>query len=411
MEIVRFITAGNVDDGKSTLIGRLLYETGNIKDDILESVTTNELGEINLAFLTDGLRAERTQGITIDVAYKYFYSKTKKYIIVDAPGHFQFTKNLVTGASLVYAMIILIDANLGITEQTRRHVLVASFLGISNVIVAINKMDSVEYNQTVFESISASFLSLVSERNIAPPFFIPISALKGENIGGLSVKMPWYKGDSLIERLESIVPVKKISHGMRFIIQHVSDIDNENQEIFYFGKLISGNLKVGDFIAIYPEKYDTVITSIYKSNEKVLSAKAGDCVSLTLGGEFKPSRGHILGSFYDRPQVDKNFFATIFWMDSSNTLSTRKEYLFRINAKETRGKIVEILHVVNPESYHKEIKSTVEFNEFCFVEIVTTEFMVFDLFMKIPENGRGIVIDLQSKNSVGAFTIGASNPV
>lgn len=208
MDILRFITAGNIDDGKSTLIGRLLYDIGQIKSDIIQSVSKSNITDttINLANITDGLRSEREQGITIDIAYKYFTTPNRKYIITDAPGHFQYTKNLVTGASEVDAMIILIDANNGITEQTRRHSLVASFLNIPNVLVAINKMDDVDYNQEIFTLIKDQFLVIAEKLKLQNISFFPISALLGDNVNFASSQMWWYKGNTLIQCLESIKP-------------------------------------------------------------------------------------------------------------------------------------------------------------------------------------------------------------
>ena len=262
MDILRFITAGSIDDGKSTLIGRLLYDIGQIKSDVIQSVSKSNkaVNTINLAHITDGLRSEREQGITIDIAYKYFTTPNRKYIITDAPGHFQYTKNLVTGASEVDAMIILIDANNGITEQTRRHSLVASFLNIPNVLVAINKMDDVAYSEEQFTSIKNQYLVIAEKLKLQNISFFPISALLGDNVNLASSNMIWYKDNTLMQCLETINAKITNNHITRFSVQCV--IETKNFEKGFAGKLISGNLKIGDSIEINPERKSAIIKNI-----------------------------------------------------------------------------------------------------------------------------------------------------
>ncbi len=401
MDILKFITAGSVDDGKSTLIGRLLYDTKNIKSDLLHSASNAENNNINLAHITDGLRSEREQGITIDVAYKYFTTKNRKYIITDAPGHFQYTKNLVTGASNADLIIILIDAQNCITAQTRRHTLVTSFLKIKNVVVAVNKMDAVNYDEQIFDSIRKEYLAIASKLGIQNLTFIPISALHGDNVTFRSENMKWYEGDTLESLLENCPASVLNTDTVRFSIQYI--ISGENSG--YSGRILSGNLKVNDAICIHPGKHLGSITKMLIGYNEVQSAEAGQNICIYLQSDYKPQRGDLISDLDDFPIVANQIDAIICWLDE-NPLQMKKDYLLRIYTTETLCKISKVTHKVDAGSF--EIIATDEpivVNDFAKITIKTNDAIAYDTFDSIPECGRGILIDPVTNNTAGAFTI------
>ncbi len=394
MTILRFTTAGSVDDGKSTLIGRLLLDTGNIKQDILQSVSGGEHG-INLAHLTDGLRAEREQGITIDVAYKYFSTAKRKYIITDAPGHFQYTRNLVTGASGVDVMIILIDAQNGITAQTRRHAQVASFLRTGRVVVAVNKMDALGYDQTIFEEIRKSFLKLAGELKMELITFIPISALLGDNISAPSSNMPWYTGTTLLDFLENYdntIPETLLE--TRFSVQYVTS-DSDSGNTMCFGKLLSGKANVGDIVKIDAYGSEATIQDIVHGYESVAQAEPGQNLCLRLDSSTIVTRGEMITLTADSPFYTKWFQADICWLDAEQNLDWGKTYIMRINGF-TCNCCITLSGAPRPP---------LTINEFCKVIIESEWVIVCDKFSSLPENGRGIIIDPVTLNTSGAFVI------
>ena len=408
MDILRFITAGNVDDGKSTLIGRLLYDTDNIKTDELYSITTDtgKASDINLAFITDGLRAERQQGITIDVAYKYFTTRHRKYIITDAPGHFQYTRNLVAGASGVDAMIILIDAENGITDQTKRHSLVASFLSISQVAVIINKMDLVGYDEAVFISIKNEFLAIAAELNLDNVTFIPVSALHGDNVSFPSQKMEWYKGKTFMQYLENCTPASFDNDAMRLSIQYVIDTGGGESEKGYAGKLLSGTLKTGNEISIYPKGHRSIIRKIIHNYNEVKEAHAQQNICVYLEDDASAHRGDIIAFTQNAPLCSNKFEASICWLNMEKQLQTGKEYFLRINSEETTCKIMEVVHKIDVstlKNYNDD--KMVEVNQFAKVRIETKDMIVYDPYSVLRENGRGIIIDPQTNYTSGAFVI------
>ncbi len=401
MDILRFITAGNVDDGKSTLIGRLLYDTNNIKHDILQAVSGSD-GVSNLAHITDGLRAERQQGITIDVAYKYFTTEHRKYIITDAPGHFQYTKNLVTGASGVDAMIILIDAQNGITEQTRRHSLVGSFLQTGHIVVAINKMDIVGYSEQVFETIKNEYLEIAEKLTLQNVSFIPMSALCGDNVLLRSENMKWYKGKTLMQYLDKCEPVTAKSDALRFSVQYII----EGQEKGYAGKMLSGNLDVKDNVATFPGEQSRTIGRIVSGYSDVQMATAGQNVVLYFINDLSASRGDIISRFHKAPKCNKVFEATVCWLNIDEPLKIGKEYFLRINSKETVCSISEILFKTDINSFEKyNDENALDVNQFARVKIETKDLIPYDEFSELPENGRGIIIDTETNYTSGAFVI------
>jgi sulfate adenylyltransferase subunit 1 len=405
MEILRFITAGNVDDGKSTLIGRLLYDTKNIKADILESISDAETESINLAHLTDGLRAERQRGITIDVAYKYFSTNNRKYILTDAPGHFQYTKNLVTGTSGVDVMIILIDALNGITDQTRRHSLVASFLGIKHVVVAINKMDSVGYNEQVFSVIKDEYATIVAGLQIFELMFIPISALVGDNVSSASANMPWYTGTTLLAYLEYCKPVGIVSNSVRFVVQCSVHTDKEGFENGYAGKLLSGAINVGNKVIIYPNKQEATIARILHGYNEVRNGIAGQNLCLYFTGAVEAGRGSLITHLDNTPQFTNRFEAMVCWLDDEKTLQVDMHYLLRINTFSVGCVIESVLYKTEINTFAQVAATTVSVNEFARITVVTDMPVAQDSFLSISKNGRGIIIDTATNNTVAAFTI------
>ena len=400
MDILRFITAGSIDDGKSTLIGRLLLDTSNIKDDILDSVSQGGANEINLAYITDGLRAEREAGITIDVAYKYFTTPQRKFIITDAPGHFQYTKNLVTGASNADVMIILIDATIGISAQTRRNALVASFLKMKHVVVAINKMDLVGFSETIFNAIKNEFVQATRSIDLPQITFIPVSALRGDNVTVVSESMTWYASTTLLHFLEDCKP-RTINETieLRLSVQYSKDGH-------IFGRLISGALKIGDEVCINPSGKLAEIRKVVHDKTETRSAFKEDevCIELTSGIPLK--RGDLISGKLSRPICARELDATICWLDDASPLDLNKDYILRIAAAETFCRIVEITSKTDNDTYQQHTgQVTVSVNEFAMVKIRTKENIAFDSFQLSAGTGRAILIDKATNNTSGALII------
>ena len=404
MDILRFITAGNVDDGKSTLIGRLLYDTKNIKDDILESIGS-ETPDMNLAFVTDGLRAERAQGITIDVAYKYFATATRKYIITDAPGHFQYTRNLVTGASGVDAIIILVDACNGVTEQTKRHLMVAAFLGIKNILVAINKMDAIGYSHQTFHTIRDNFNLLTQKLQLETPTFIPISALLGDNVTTPSTNMAWYKGGTLMGYLENCQPLFGANASARFSVQCLLSTQLSNTNQLAAGKLLSGGIKVGDKLVICPNGGSVSVEKMSIGYDEVKEANAGQNLVLYLTGASTVERGDVLALPKALPICTNKFTATLCWLDDTHNLIPGQVYQLKINSAGTLCRVTKIIHIVDNGSYEHLNSQYVAVNQFAKVEVETTNPIALDLYKQIKGMGRGIMIDINTNYTSGAFVI------
>jgi sulfate adenylyltransferase subunit 1 len=326
MELLRFFTAGNVDDGKSTLIGRLLYDSNSISTDIIETLsrqskTVGVDSEIDLALLTDGLRAEREQGITIDVAYKYFSTDKRKFIIADTPGHAQYTRNMFTGASNTDLAIILIDARNGITEQTKRHSIISSILGIPHVLICINKMDLVEYKETVFEQIKSDYLLFSEKLGLSQISFIPVSALAGDNVVKPSLNLSWYQGESLFEFLESVTIQSKVEQKeTRFQVQYVIRPQTEELHDYrgYAGSVLSGTINKGDRVQIFPLDVTTTIEKIEKFEKEIQVAEEGDPLVIHLTDDLDVSRGSTIVKLDERPITDNVIEATICWMDNKS---------------------------------------------------------------------------------------------
>ena len=408
MNILKFFTAGSVDDGKSTLIGRLLYDTDSILIDQLEAIKNanrkNTDGTIDLAILTDGLRAEREQGITIDVAYKYFQTSKRKFIIADTPGHIQYTRNMVTGASTASLAIILIDARNGVVEQTIRHSYLVSLLGIKQVLVAVNKMDMVDYSQNTFEEIVAAYKKLAIELSLTDVKFIPISALKGDNIVHESTRMEWYSGGSILRHLESVdTDVQKETDKARFPVQWVIRPQTEELHDYrgYAGRVTSGHFKLGDAVTILPSGTVSNISKIEFFDKEIKQASKGQSVVIHLADDVDISRGDIIVNTNALPQSTKQIEADICWMDNS-PLNTSITYLLQQNSKVTRCKISEVLHKVDINTLEKQSADALKLNEIGSVLIKTADTLAVDFYHENKATGSAIIIDSRTNLTVGA---------
>jgi sulfate adenylyltransferase subunit 1 len=414
MNILKFLTAGSVDDGKSTLIGRLLYDSEAILQDQLEALQRanrkNDDGTIDLAILTDGLKAEREQGITIDVAYKYFQTEKRKFIIADTPGHIQYTRNMVTGASNSDLAIILIDARKGVIEQTIRHSFLVSLLGLPRVLVAVNKMDMVDFSQEVFENIVEDYKKLAEKVGLKDVAYIPVSALKGDNIVYRSVHMPWYLGESLLPYLESVeIPVDTQSGHGRFPVQWVvrPQTDELHDYRGYAGRVASGSFRVNDKVTVLPSGFHSTISKIELAEQEPDAAIAGMSVTVHLKDEIDISRGDMLVSAQNQPLVSQQIEADLCWMDTK-PLDTTHTYFLQHNSKLTRCRVQEILHKVNINTLEKEFDEDFRLNDIGRIIIKTAEPIVFDLFQNNKANGGAVLIDGRTNVTVGALMFRAN---
>jgi sulfate adenylyltransferase subunit 1 len=411
MDILRIATAGSVDDGKSTLIGRLLYETNSITKDKIEALESASkrkgLDFLDLSLLTDGLIAEREQGITIDVAHIYFSTPTRKYIIADTPGHVEYTRNMVTGASNVKVSLILVDARQGVVEQTARHLSIASLLRIPKVIICINKMDLVQYQESTFESIKNSLTELIAQTTFEGQeiSFLPISSLYGQNITQPAEQMPWYQGNTLLGELEAFEFAETQSKAAaRFPVQFVIRPMTEAYHDFrgYAGKISSGTFQVGDEVRVLPTGQESTIASIEKFEQKLSKAEAGDSVVITLSTDIDISRGNTLikASEVEAPQL-KDFSAQVCWLDHQ-ALSPGKTYLLQHGIHITKAKISQIterLDVVAQTS--TENVNSLKLNEIGRISLRTAQAIHADRYADNPANGAFILIDEFSNSTVG----------
>ncbi len=409
MDILRFITAGSVDDGKSTLIGRLLYDSKSILADHLEAIeksTKNkENGEIDLALLTDGLRAEREQGITIDVAYRYFSTDKRKFIIADAPGHVQYTRNMITGASNVDLAIVLIDARHGVVEQTRRHSIISSLLGIPHVVVAINKIDLVDYSQDVYNNIVIEYSKLAQQLGIENVTYIPLSALKGDNIVEKSLQTPWYEGKPLLEFLEEVEIKDAINHtDARFQVQFVIRPQTEALHDYrgYAGKITSGVYKKGDKVKVLPAGIETTIDKIEIAGKEVAEAFAPQSVTLLLTDDIDISRGDCIVPVTESITSTNEADVLFCWLDDK-PLQAGNKYLLQHNNRSVRTVIKNLAYKIDVNTLeHIEDVQQVKLNEIVRANIKTAAPIVFDTYKKIRSNGAAILIDETSNATVAA---------
>ncbi|WP_428331141.1 sulfate adenylyltransferase subunit 1 [Mucilaginibacter sp.] len=414
MDILKFITAGSVDDGKSTLIGRLLYDSESILADQLEALHSsnrkNDDGSIDLAILTDGLKAEREQGITIDVAYKYFQTDKRKFIIADTPGHIQYTRNMVTGASNANLAIILVDARKGVIEQTIRHSYLVSLLGIQQVVVCINKMDMVDYSEATYETIVNDYKALAEKVGLKNVKYIPVSALKGDNIVHASTNIHWYKGESLLQFLETIeLVVDNSTAHARFPVQWVVRPQTEELHDYrgYAGRVSSGSFKVNDKVTVLPSGFHSTIEKIELLDEEPVEAFAGMSVTIHLKDEIDISRGDILVNTDYLPEVSQQIEADLCWMDT-RALDTTHTYFVQHNSKVTRCRIQEILYKVNINTLEKEYNEDFKLNDIGRIVIKTAEPLAFDLYQNNKANGGAIIIDSRTNVTVGALMLRAT---
>lgn len=407
MDLLRFITAGSVDDGKSTLIGRLLYDTDSIKVDQLATIQKQSKnkgeGEIDLALFTDGLRAEREQGITIDVAYKYFATEKRKFIIADAPGHIQYTRNMVTGASNSDLIIILIDARLGVIEQTRRHSIIASLLQIPHVVVAINKMDMVDFSEDVYNNISEEYSRIAAQLNIKDVTFIPISALIGDNIVTTSENTPWYKGDTLLHLLENVNVNQDINYSdPRFPVQYVIRPQSEDLHDYrgYAGRIVSGIYRKGDAVTVLPDGIDSVIEAVEVNGEEVEEAFAPQSAVIRLSDDIDINRGDVIVNKTNSPRVSQDIEATICWMDTRPLVAGNK-YLLQVHSKRVRCIVKEINFKLDVNTLEKIYDSNeASLNDVVHITIKAASPIVFDSYASLRSNGGAILIDETAHTTV-----------
>ncbi|WP_038175375.1 sulfate adenylyltransferase subunit CysN [Vibrio pacinii] len=412
-DLLRFITCGNVDDGKSTLIGRLLYDSKLIYEDQMAAIekdsqkfnSTDEA--FDLALLVDGLQSEREQGITIDVAYRYFSTDKRKFIIADTPGHEQYTRNMVTGASTCDLAIVIVDARRGIQTQTRRHSYICSLLGIKHIIVAINKMDLMEYSQDVYQQIKADYREMAKNFNIDDIRFVPISALKGDNVVTPSEKMDWYPGATLMKLLETVkVDKDKDLKHMRFPVQYVN---RPNLDFRGFcGTLASGQIQVGDDVTALPSGKTSKVKSVFTHDGELQTAQPGQAITITLEDEIDISRGDMIVHTGHEPKVTNQFEAHLVWMDEQPML-THKEYLFKFATKSCTGKVINVAHKVdvNTLTQHAENGESLALNEIALTNIKLTDNVALDEYQALPQTGAFIVIDRFSNVTVGAGMVSA----
>lgn len=409
MDILRFITAGSVDDGKSTLIGRLLYDSQSILDDQLAAISraskNKQNGEIDLALLTDGLRSEREQGITIDVAYKYFNTDKRKFIIADSPGHVQYTRNMVTGASNSDLAIILIDARNGVIEQTRRHSFICNLLGIQHFVVCINKMDLVDYSQEQFDSIVADYQAVTKNLDIPNLTFIPVSALNGDNVVKPSEQMDWYEGKPLLQFLEEVnVEQAPKSSNNRFQVQWVIRPQSAEYPDYrgYAGKVLSGIYRVGDEVTILPSGITSKIKALEINQEAIKEAFAPMSVVLHLEDDVDVSRGDMIVNNEAQLSPTRQITASICWMDTQ-PLAPNQFYLLRHNSSTTRVKISDFVHKIDIETL-QENPEVAEFklNDLGQIQLRTAQEILIDQYQENPTNGSFILVDEHSHNTVAA---------
>ncbi|RYE19444.1 MAG: GTP-binding protein [Sphingobacteriales bacterium] len=409
MDLLRFFTAGSVDDGKSTLIGRLLYDTKSIFEDQLRNVeeTSEKRGEdyVNLALLTDGLRAEREQGITIDVAYRYFATPNRKFILADCPGHIQYTRNMVTGASNCQLAIILIDARYGVVEQTRRHSFIVSLLGIKHVIVCINKMDLVDYSEKVYNTIKEDYLAFISKVNIPELHFIPVSALLGDNVVNETENMPWYKGANLLYMLENVQTAADFNFvDTRFPVQYVIKPQVLEHQDYrgYAGRVAGGVLKKGDKIIALPSGFSSTIKSIDLFGKELDEAFPPMSVTIRLNDEIDISRGDMLVKQENQPEASQDLDLMLCWL-SDKPLQPNGKYILRHTSKEAKCIVKEVLYKVNINTLHRvEGDTSIALNDIGRVKIRCTAPLFYDNYQRNKTTGSIILVDEGTNNTVGA---------
>ncbi len=407
--LLRFITCGSVDDGKSTLIGRLLYESKGLFEDQLAALGQDSRRHgtqgdaIDYALLLDGLAAEREQGITIDVAYRFFSTDKRKFIVADCPGHEQYTRNMATGASTADVAVVLVDARKGLLTQTRRHSYIVSLLGIRDVVLAVNKMDLVGYDQAVFDDIVAGYGELAAQLGIDRVAAIPLSALRGDNLLQRSPQTPWYQGPSLLEYLETVVPVQRGSTtGFRLPVQWVN---RPNQDFRGFaGSIAAGVVKPGDEVVALPSGRRSKVARVIGPRGDQDAAVAGQAITLTLADELDISRGDVIAAAQEPPQVADQFAAHVLWMDEQRLLPGRP-YWLKIGARTVSASVTEIKHKVDANTQEQLAAKHLELNEVGYCNLYLDHAIAFEPYAENRELGGFILIDRQTNATVGAGTI------
>jgi len=416
MELLRFATAGSVDDGKSTLIGRLLYDTKSIFEDQLESIerTSRDRGDehTNLALLTDGLRAEREQGITIDVAYRYFATPKRKFIIADTPGHIQYTRNMVTGASTANLALILVDARNGLVEQSRRHAFIASLLRVPHLVLCVNKMDLVDYDEEVFERIRGEFRTFASKLDIGDLAAIPVSALHGDNVVTRSPSMPWYEGPSLLHHLEEVhIASDRNLRDVRFPVQYVIRPQHQTDKDLhdyrgYAGQVAGGIMKPGDDVLVLQSGLTSTIKSIDTADGPVDEAFAPMSVVVRLEDDIDISRGDMLCRPQNSPRATQDLEAMICWLSPDVPLSIRGMYAIKHTTRNVRAQVRDLEYRIDVNSLHRDESATeLSLNEIGRVKLRTTQPLFVDEYRRNRITGSFLLIDEASGSTVGAGMI------
>ncbi|WP_205230935.1 sulfate adenylyltransferase subunit CysN [Azospira oryzae] len=413
--LLRFLTCGSVDDGKSTLIGRLLFDTKTILADTLSAIerTSQKRGmeAVDLSLLTDGLQAEREQGITIDVAYRYFSTGTRKYIIADAPGHEQYTRNMVTAASTANLAIILVDARKGVLTQTRRHSYLAHLVNIPHLLVAVNKMDLVNYDQAVFEKIKADYLAFAAQLGIKDVRFIPLSALNGDMVVDRGESLSWYKGPTLLEILEAAPGAhSEQAEAFRFPVQFVCrPQDSANPELHdyrgFMGRVESGELAVGEAVTVLPSGRETRVKDIQIGGQSIPAAVSEQSVTLLLEDEIDISRGDMIVRSAAQPQVVKQIDTTVCWL-AETPLDRARTYLIRHTTREVKAKVASIDYRVDVNTLEQQATDKLQMNDIARVSFKLAQPLFIDPYSQNRATGAFIVIDESTNNTIGAGMIG-----
>ncbi|MGZ4628385.1 MAG: sulfate adenylyltransferase subunit CysN [Oryzihumus sp.] len=417
MDILRFATAGSVDDGKSTLIGRLLYDTKTVFQDQMDSVerTSRDRGEehVNLALLTDGLRAEREQGITIDVAYRYFSTPRRKFIIADTPGHVQYTRNMVTGASTADLALVLVDARKGIVEQSRRHAFLATLLQVPHIVLCVNKMDLVDYSEEVFDEIHAEFVSFAAKLRVPDLTVLPVSALHGDNVVTRSAKMPWFDGPSLLHHLETVhVASDRNLIDVRFPVQYVIRPQSDDWHDYrgYAGQIAGGVLRRGDEVMALPSGFTSRIKAIETADGELEEAFAPMSVTVRLEDQIDISRGDMLCRPTNRPVVAQDVDAMICWMDESAPLQVGRKYAIKHTTRSARTIIRDLSYRLDVNTLHRdEDAQELRLNEIGRVKLRTTAPLMCDEYSRNRTTGGFVLIDEGTHRTVAAGMIGEAS--
>tara|TARA_Y100000741_G_scaffold79649_2_gene58268 strand:- start:74 stop:1330 length:1257 start_codon:yes stop_codon:yes gene_type:complete len=413
MEFLRFATAGSVDDGKSTLIGRLLYDTKSIFQDQMESIeaTSVQMGNdyTNLALLTDGLRAEREQGITIDVAYRYFATPKRKFIIADTPGHTQYTRNMVTGASTADVALVLVDARHGVVEQSRRHAFLASLLRIPHLVVCVNKMDLIDYDEKAFTAVKEEFRSFAMKLDISDLTFIPVSALHGDNVVERSINMPWYEGSSLLHHLEEVHIASDRNHiDARFPVQYVIRPQSDEHHDYrgYAGTIAGGVFKPGDEVMVLPSGFTSKVSSIDSFDGPVSEAFGPMAVTMRLTDDIDVSRGDMICRPNNQPTSSQDLQAMVCWMSETSPLSPRMKLALKHTTRSSRVMVTDLQYRIDVNTLHREENpASLTLNEIGRVSLRSTQPLFFDEYRRNRNTGSFILLDEATNATVAAGII------